>query len=62
MNPADLLRAPRRIDVLVIDDRAIALKDPDLRFCRDALAQHARLFRLWHKFRGVQIDRGQPSR
>jgi transposase len=29
------------------------------RFCRDALAQHARLFRLWHKFRGGQIDRQQ---
>ena len=29
------------------------------RFCRDTLAQHARLFRLWHKFRGGQIDRGQ---
>jgi hypothetical protein len=29
------------------------------RFCRDALAQHARLFRLWHKFRGGQMDRGQ---
>jgi transposase len=29
------------------------------RFCRDALALHARLFRLWHKFRGGQIDRGQ---
>lgn len=29
------------------------------RFCRDALAQHARLFRLWHKFRGGQIDRTQ---
>ena len=28
-------------------------------FCRDALAQHARLFRLWHKFRGGQIDRSQ---
>jgi transposase len=27
------------------------------RFCRDALAEHARLFRLWHKFRGGQIDR-----
>lgn len=27
------------------------------RFCRDALAQHARLFRLWHKFRGGQMDR-----
>jgi transposase len=26
-------------------------------FCRDALAQHARLFRLWHRFRGGQIDR-----
>jgi transposase len=29
------------------------------RFCRDALAQHARLFRLWRKFRGGQIDRSQ---
>jgi hypothetical protein len=29
------------------------------RFCRDALAQHARLFRLWHKFRGGHIDRRQ---
>jgi transposase len=29
------------------------------RFCRDALAAHARLFRLWHKFRDGQIDRRQ---
>src|ERR1700687_3931339 len=29
------------------------------RFCRDALAQHARLFRLWHKFRGGPIDRSE---
>ena len=29
------------------------------RFCRDALAEHARLFRLWHKFRSHQIDRSQ---
>ena len=29
------------------------------RFCRDALAQQARLFRLWHKFRSGQIDRHQ---
>jgi len=29
------------------------------RFCRDALAEHARLFRLWHKFRSGQIDRNQ---
>ena len=29
------------------------------RFCRNALAQHARLFRLWHKFRSGQIDRRQ---
>ena len=28
-------------------------------FCRDALAEHARLFRLWHKFRGGLIDRQQ---
>ena len=32
------------------------------RFCRDALAQHARLFRLWHKFRVGQIDRSQLIR
>jgi transposase len=29
------------------------------RFCRDALAEHARLFRLWHKFRDGKIDRRQ---
>ncbi len=29
------------------------------RFCRNALAQHARLFRLWHKFCSGQIDRRQ---
>jgi transposase len=29
------------------------------RFCRDALAAQARLFRLWQKFRGGQIDRRQ---
>src|SRR3989454_6217165 len=29
------------------------------RFCRDALALHARLFRLWHKFRDGRIDREQ---
>jgi transposase len=29
------------------------------RFCRDALAAHARLFRLWHKFGSGQIDRPQ---
>jgi transposase len=29
------------------------------RFCRDALAEHARLFRLWHKFRDGRIDRRQ---
>lgn len=31
-------------------------------FCRDALAEHARLFRLWHKFRDGRIDRGQLRR
>ena len=25
------------------------------RFCRDALAEHAKLFRLWHKFRDGRI-------
>ena len=29
------------------------------RFCRDALAEHAKLFRLWHKFRDGRIDRHQ---
>ena len=29
------------------------------RFCRDALAEHAKLFRLWHKFRSGRIDRRQ---
>jgi hypothetical protein len=29
------------------------------RFCRDGLAEHARLFRLWHKFRSGQVDRNQ---
>jgi len=29
------------------------------RFCRDALAEHAKLFRLWHKFRDGRIDRTQ---
>ena len=28
-------------------------------FCRDALAEHAKLFRLWHKFRAGRIDRRQ---
>ena len=28
-------------------------------FCRDALAEHAKLFRLWHKFRDDLIDRRQ---
>jgi transposase len=28
-------------------------------FCRDALAEHAKLFRLWHKFRDRRIDRSQ---
>lgn len=33
------------------------------RFCRDALALHARLFRLWHRFRGDPVDRrGHSSR
>ena len=29
------------------------------RFCRDVLAEHAKLFRLWHKFRGGRMDRRQ---
>jgi len=32
------------------------------RFCRDALAQHAKLFRLWHKFCDGRIDRCQLLR
>ena len=35
-------------------------KDHDVeQFCRDALAEHAKLFRLWHKFRDGRIDRRQ---
>ena len=30
------------------------------RFCRDALALHARLFRLWYRFRGAPTARGGP--
>jgi transposase len=30
------------------------------RFCRDALALHAQLFRLWHRFRGDPHARGGP--
>jgi transposase len=30
------------------------------RFCREALALHARLFRLWHRFRGDPAARGAP--
>lgn len=30
------------------------------RFCRGALALHARLFRLWHRFRGDPAARGAP--
>jgi transposase len=29
-------------------------------FCRDALALHARLFRLWYRFRGDPAARGRP--
>ncbi len=28
-------------------------------FCRDALAEHAKLFRLWHKFRDGRIERSE---
>ena len=30
------------------------------RFCREALALHARLFRLWYRFRGDPVARGGP--
>lgn len=30
------------------------------RFCRDALALHARLFRLWYRYRGDPAARGTP--
>lgn len=30
------------------------------RFCREALALQARLFRLWHRFRGDHAGRGSP--
>lgn len=32
------------------------------RCCRDALAEHAKLFRLWHKFCDGRIDRAQLKR
>ena len=32
------------------------------RFCRDALAQTAQLFRLWHRFRGDELDRAELIR
>jgi len=39
-----------------------AKTSPVERFCRDALALHARLFRLWYKFRSDLIDRPQLRR
>ena len=54
---AQLCWAHLKRDILGIRDFA---KTTDAeRFCRDALALYARLFRLWHKFKGGLIDRSQ---
>ncbi len=54
---AQLCWAHLKRDILGIQDFA---KTTDAeRFCRDALALYARLFRLWHKFKGGLIDRTQ---
>lgn len=38
-----------------------ATSEEGRQFCRDTLAIHARLFRLWHRFRRQAIDRPQLS-
>lgn len=54
---AQLCWAHLKRNILGIQDFA---KTTDAqRFCRDALALHARLFRLWHKFQGQLLDRSQ---
>src|SRR5207247_2241579 len=54
---AQLCWAHLKRNILGIQDFA---KTTDAqRFCRDALALYARLFRLWRKFQGSLIDRNQ---
>lgn len=40
--------------------RELATTPATTRFCREALALQARLFRLWHRFRGDPHTRGAP--
>jgi len=58
--PMQLCWAHLKRNILGIDDYA---RSPSARqFCRDALALVARLFRLWHRFRGdVRDRRGNPQ-
>jgi len=44
----------------VLGARDLAKTSEAERFCRDALALHARLFRLWYRFRGDPAARGGP--
>jgi transposase len=44
----------------VLGARDLAKTTEAERFCRDALALQARLFRLWHRFRGDPAARGAP--
>lgn len=44
----------------VLGARDLAKTTEAERFCRDALALHARLFRLWYRFRGDPAARGAP--
>jgi transposase len=40
----------------ILGTQEIAKSTDAERFCRDALALHARLFRLWHRFRAGPED------
>ena len=44
----------------VLGAQELAKTTEAARFCRDALALHARLFRLWYRFRGDPAARGRP--
>jgi len=44
----------------ILGAQEIAKSTDAERFCRDALALHARLFRLWHRFRGDPAGQKYP--
>jgi transposase len=46
----------------ILGAQEIAKSTDAERFCRDALALHARLFRLWHRFRGDPAGQKHPIR